>query len=133
MAEQVQLLRSQGFKILPAITDGTKKLVLSGYLGKESTRKEVVTTLTNLVVNNNFDGIDLDLEGFAFVDGSSSWNKTKPLWTQFIKELSASLREKINCYRLPHRCSLIPHRGEKVRIMYITGLALPHISTDYAS
>lgn len=94
MAEQVQLLRSQGFKILPAITDGTKKLVLSGYLGKESTRKEVVTTITNLVVNNNFDGIDLDLEGFAFVDGSSSWNKTKPLWTQFIKELSASLREK---------------------------------------
>ena len=92
MADQVQLLRSQGFKILPAITDGTKKLVLSGYLGKESTRKEVVTTITNLVVNNNFDGIDLDLEGFAFVDGSSSWNKTKPLWTQFIKELSASLR-----------------------------------------
>lgn len=91
MAEQVQLLRSQGLKILPAITDGTKKLVLSGYLGKEGTRKEVVTTITNLVVNNNFDGIDLDLEGFAFVDGSSSWNKTKPLWTQFIKELSASL------------------------------------------
>lgn len=92
MAEQVQLLRSQGFKILPAITDGTKKLVLYGYLAKEGTRKEVVTTITNLVVNNNFDGIDLDLEGFAFVDGSSSWNKTKPVWTQFIVELSAALR-----------------------------------------
>ena len=92
MAEQVQLLRSQGFKILPAITDGTKKLVLYGYLSKESTRKEVVTTITNLVVTNNFDGIDLDLEGFAFVDGSSSWNKTKPVWTQFIIELSAALR-----------------------------------------
>lgn len=92
MAEQVQLLRSQGFKILPAITDGTKKLVLYGYLAKESTRKEVVATITNLVVTNNFDGIDLDLEGFAFVDGSSSWNKTKPVWTQFIIELSAALR-----------------------------------------
>lgn len=92
MAEQVQLLRSQGFKILPAITDGTKKLVLYGYLSKESTRKEVVTTIANLVVTNNFDGIDLDLEGFAFVDGSSSWNKTKPVWTQFIIELSAALR-----------------------------------------
>jgi spore germination protein YaaH len=92
MAEQVQLLRSQGFSILPAITDGTKKLVLYGYLAKESTRKEVVATITNLVVTNNFDGIDLDLEGFAFVDGSSSWNKTKPVWTQFIIELSAALR-----------------------------------------
>lgn len=94
MAEQVELLRSQGLKILPAITDGTKKLVLSGYLAKESTRKEVVATITNLVVTNNFDGIDLDLEGFAFVDGSSSWSKTKPLWTQFIIDLSASLRAK---------------------------------------
>ncbi|MFZ9441737.1 MAG: glycosyl hydrolase family 18 protein [Candidatus Nanopelagicaceae bacterium] len=92
MAEQVQLLRSQGIKILPAITDGTKKLVLYGYLSKESTRKEVVSTITKLVVTNNFDGIDLDLEGFAFVDGSSSWAKTKPVWTLFISELSASLR-----------------------------------------
>ena len=92
MAEQVQLLRSQGIKILPAITDGTKKLVLYGYLAKDSTRKEVVSTITKLVVTNNFDGIDLDLEGFAFVDGSSSWNKTKPVWTLFVSELSASLR-----------------------------------------
>jgi spore germination protein YaaH len=92
MAEQVQLLRSQGFKILPAITDGTKKLVLYGYLAEEGTRKEVVTSITNLVLNNNFDGIDLDLEGFAFVDGSSSWKKTKPVWTQFIIELSTALR-----------------------------------------
>ena len=91
MAEQVQLLRAQGITILPAITDGTKKLVLYGYLSKESTRKEVVSTITTLVVKNNFDGIDLDLEGFAFVDGSSSWSKTKPVWTQFISELSASL------------------------------------------
>ena len=91
MAEQVQLLRSQGMKIIPALTDGTKKLVLSGYLAKESSRKEVVSTITNLVVTNNFDGIDLDLEGFAFVDGTSSWSKTKPLWTTFIAELSASL------------------------------------------
>lgn len=91
MTEQVQLLRSQGFSILPAITDGTRKLVLYGYLAKESTRKEVVAAITNLVVTNNFDGIDLDLEGFAFVDGSSSWDKTKPVWTQFIVDLSKSL------------------------------------------
>ena len=91
MAEQVQLLRSQGMKVIPALTDGTKKLVLSGYLAKESSRKEVVSTITKLVVTNNFDGIDLDLEGFAFVDGTSSWSKTKPLWTTFITELSASL------------------------------------------
>ena len=91
MAEQVDFLRAQGLKILPALTDGTKKLVLYGYLAKASTRKEVVNTITNLVVVNNFDGIDLDLEGFAFTDGTSSWEKTKPVWTQFISELSTSL------------------------------------------
>ena len=91
MADQVQLLRSQGLKILPALTDGTKKLVLYGYLNKVETRKEVVNTITSLVVDNNFDGIDLDFEGFAFVDETTTWDKTKPVWTQFISELSASL------------------------------------------
>ena len=113
MIDQVNLLRAQGFKILPAITDGTKKLVLSGYLAKEGTRKEVVTTITNLVVNNNFDGIDLDLEGFAFVDGSSSWNKTKPWWTLFIKELSASLREKNKLLSVTTPVSFDPASGRR--------------------
>lgn len=91
MAEQVEFLRSQNLKVLPALTDGTKKLVLYGYLSKSSSRKEVVNTITNLVNTNNFDGIDLDLEGFAFTDGTTSWAKTKPVWTQFISELSSSL------------------------------------------
>ena len=43
-------------------------------------------------MKNNFDGIDLDYEGFAFVDGSSSWSKTAPRWVAFIKELSIALR-----------------------------------------
>lgn len=82
---QLDILRANGLLILPAITDGTKKLVLSGLLAKPSTRSQVVNTITKLVLTNNYDGIDLDLEGFAFSDGTASWAKTSPNWVLFIK------------------------------------------------
>jgi len=88
---QLDILRANGLLILPAITDGTKKLVLSGLLTKPSTRSQVVNTITKLVLTNNYDGIDLDLEGFAFSDGTASWAKTSPNWVLFIKELSTLL------------------------------------------
>jgi hypothetical protein len=43
---------------------------------------------------NNYDGIDLDFEGFAFVDKNTTWASTQPNWVAFIKELSASLKSK---------------------------------------
>ena len=88
---QLDILRANGLLIIPAITDGTKKLVLSGLLAKPSTRSQVVNTITKLVLTNNYDGIDLDLEGFAFSDGTASWAKTSPNWVLFIKELSTLL------------------------------------------
>ena len=91
MKTQLDLLRANGLKIIPAITDGTKKLFLAGLLAKPSTRSQVVNTITKLVLTNNYDGIDLDLEGFAFSDGTSSWAKTSPNWVLFIKELSELL------------------------------------------
>ena len=91
MNTQLDLLRANGLKIIPAITDGSKKLVLAGLLAKPSTRSQVVNTITKLVLSNNYDGIDLDLEGFAFSDGTASWAKTSPNWVLFIKELSEIL------------------------------------------
>jgi len=91
MKTQLDILRANGLKIIPAITDGSKKLVLAGLLAKPSTRSQVVNTITKLVLTNNYDGIDLDLEGFAFSDGTSSWAKTSPNWVLFIKELSELL------------------------------------------
>jgi len=91
MKTQLDILRANELKIIPAITDGSKKLVLAGLLAKPSTRSQVVNTITKLVLTNNYDGIDLDLEGFAFSDGTSSWAKTSPNWVLFIKELSELL------------------------------------------
>jgi spore germination protein YaaH len=92
MAQTVGALRNAGFSLIPTITDGTDKGVLAGLLAKPAARKQIVDTITAMVVSNNYDGVDLDFEGFAFVDGNASWSKTAPLWTAFVKELSVSLR-----------------------------------------
>ena len=91
MANTLCLMRKTGLKIIPTMTDGTDKLVLSGYLAKAQTRTTIVTTIVELVNKNGFDGIDLDFEGFAFVDGNTTWAKTAPNWVLFIKELSIQL------------------------------------------
>lgn len=87
-------MRSAGFKIIPTITDGTDKLVLAKLLAKSSDRAAIIKPIVDLVMRNNFDGIDLDFEGFAFVDGTASWPTTKPNWVLFVKELSAILQTK---------------------------------------
>jgi 5-hydroxyisourate hydrolase-like protein (transthyretin family) len=85
-------MKRAGLSIVPTITDGTAKLVLSGLLANPRTRTQVVESIATLVNANNFDGIDLDFEGFAFVDGNKTWAKTAPFWVAFVKELSAQLR-----------------------------------------
>ena len=91
MDDALCLMRKSGVKIIPTMTDGTSKLVLSGYLANSVTRTTIVKSIVDLVNIKNFDGIDLDYEGFAFVDGSTTWAKTAPNWVLFIKELSVAL------------------------------------------
>ena len=92
IANTICLMRKSGLKLIPTITDGTDKLVLSGYLAKPELRTTIVKTIVDLVNKYSFDGIDLDFEGFAFVDGNTTWPKTAPNWVLFVKELSVALR-----------------------------------------
>jgi len=87
-------MRNAGFTIIPTITDGTTELVLAKLLANPTSRTQVVTAIADLVMTNNYDGIDLDFEGFAFVDKNTTWNSTKPNWVEFIKELSGVLKSK---------------------------------------
>ena len=92
IANTICLMRKSGLKLIPTITDGTDKLVLSGFLAKPEVRTTIVKTIVDLVNKYSFDGIDLDFEGFAFVDGNTTWPKTAPNWVLFVKELSVALR-----------------------------------------
>ena len=58
IADTLCLMRKTGLKIIPTMTDGTDKLVLSGYLAKAQTRTSIVNSIVDLVNKNGFDGID---------------------------------------------------------------------------
>jgi spore germination protein YaaH len=92
MAVPLAAMRSANLQIIPTITDGTEKGVLAALLKAPASRTQVVNTIMNLVRTNNFDGIDIDFEGFAFVDPNTTWKATAPAWVAFIKELSVALR-----------------------------------------
>ena len=91
IANPLAAMRAAGFQIIPTITDGTDKLALANLLANPANRTQTAKTIFDFVVLNNYDGIDLDFEGFAFVDGSNTWAKTAPSWVAFVKELSALL------------------------------------------
>ena len=102
--EPLAALRNAGMTIIPTITDGTEKLVLANLISKPVSRKQVVDAIMAIVCppdakdpkkcdeKKSYDGIDLDFEGFAFIDPNTTWKATAPNWVLFIKELSAALR-----------------------------------------
>jgi spore germination protein YaaH len=127
IAQTLGALRTAGFQIIPTITDGTQKLVLSGLLAKPASRTQIVQAITDSVVANNFDGIDLDFEGFAFVDGNNTWSKTAPLWTAFVKELSIALHANKKLLSVSTPYVLDPKGVQKGYFVYAWAAIAPHI------
>ncbi|MDA3017979.1 MAG: glycosyl hydrolase family 18 protein [Actinomycetota bacterium] len=92
IATPLAALRNAGMTIIPTITDGTSEMVLANLISKPVTRKQVVDAIMTMVASQNYDGVDLDFEGFAFIDSPSTWKATAPNWVLFINELSVALR-----------------------------------------
>jgi spore germination protein YaaH len=114
----VATLRSMNFKIIPTITDGTSKGSLAKLLATDSSRSTIVQTILNLVIQNNYDGIDLDFENFAFIDGNTTWSTTAPLWVQFIGELSAGLHSQNKILSVTSPVAFDPASGKKGYYVY---------------
>lgn len=127
IAQTTGALRNAGFLLIPTITDGTEKGVLAGLLAKPAARTQIVQAITTMVVSNNYDGIDLDFEGFAFVDGNASWSKTAPLWTAFVKELSASLKAQKKLLSVSTPYVLDPKGAQKGYYVYAWAAIAPFI------
>ena len=132
-------LRAAGYLLIPTITDGMGKLELQQVLAKPKQRTQTVATIMDLVRSKNFDGIDLDLEGFAFVDGTSSWNKTRPLWVEFVKELSTALKAEGKLLSVTTPVSFDPASGRRGYWVYDWPGIAPYIDRlrimtyDYAT
>ena len=128
IADTICLMRKSGLKLVPTITDGTEKLVLSGYLAKPETRTTIVKSIVDLVNKYSFDGIDLDFEGFAFVDGNTTWTKTAPNWVLFVKELSNALHAQQKLLSITAPYSFDP--TEKAKGYYVYSWAEIATSID---
>jgi spore germination protein YaaH len=114
----IAAFKKENLQIIPTITDGTDKLVLAGLLKNPVSRTQVVTAIMNLVRNNNYDGIDLDFEGFAFVDGNGTWASTAPAWVAFVKELSVALRAENKLLSVSTPYVLNPNDAQKGYYVY---------------
>lgn len=123
----ISTLRSFNFTILPTITDGTKGGVLAGIIANPQTRTQLVSTITNLVLSNNYDGIELDFENFAFVDPLSTWPTTQPNWVSFIQQLSTSLHANNKLLAIDSPVLFDPTTGHKGYSVYAWAQIAPFI------
>lgn len=100
-------LREAGMVVLPAIADASGKGRMAATLADPALRGQHIADLVALVVNNGYDGLDLDYENFAFSDGRSSWEATLPNWTAFVAELGAALHAqgKLLSATIPGPCN----------------------------
>jgi len=118
ISEPLTALRNAGFSIIPTITDGTDKMVLAGLLKSPTSRAQIITAILNLITANSYDGIDLDFEGFAFVDGNTTWATTAPSWISFIKELSTALHAQNKLLSISTPYVLDPNDAQKGYLVY---------------
>jgi spore germination protein YaaH len=127
IANPLAAMRAAGFQIIPTITDGTDKLVLSNLLANPTNRTTIAKTIFDFVMINNYDGIDLDFEGFAFVDGNTTWAKTAPLWVAFVKELSALLHANNKLLSISTPYNFNPTEKQKGYTVYAWPQIAAHI------
>lgn len=84
-------LKAAGIPVIPSVADGAGKGVMAKTLADPAARAAHVADIVGLVTANGYDGIDLDYEVFAFLDGRSSWDGTSPNWVAFVNELANAL------------------------------------------
>jgi spore germination protein YaaH len=127
IAEPLAALRNAGMTIIPTISDGTDELVLANLLAKPVSRKQVVDAIVATVASQNYDGIDLDFEGFAFIDSNTTWKTTAPNWILFVKELSTALhlQKKILSITSPYLFN--PTEAQKGYFVYSWAQIAPFI------
>jgi spore germination protein YaaH len=127
IATPLAALRSAGMTIIPTITDGTDKAMLANLISKPVSRKQVVDAIVATVTSQNYDGIDLDFEGFAFIDSPSTWKATAPNWVLFIKELSKALRAQNKMLSVTTPYVFNPAEKQKGYFVYAWAGIAPYI------
>jgi len=127
ITEPLTALRNAGMTIIPTISDGTDEMVLANLLAKPVSRKQVVDAIVATVASQNYDGIDLDFEGFAFIDSNKTWKTTAPNWVLFVKELSAALHAEKKILSITTPYLFNPAEAQKGYFVYAWAQIAPFI------
>ena len=83
---------SNGAPLVATVFDDTARGEMAAILADPASRARHVDTLVALVESGGFDALELDYEGFAFVDERSTWATTRPAWIALLTDLAARLR-----------------------------------------
>ncbi len=127
ITEPLTALRNAGMTIIPTISDGTDEMVLANLLAKPVSRKQVIDAIVATVASQNYDGIDLDFEGFAFIDSNTTWKTTAPNWVLFVKELSAALHAEKKILSITTPYLFNPAEAQKGYFVYAWAQIAPFI------
>ncbi len=87
----LQIARDSNARIIPSVVDGMEPRGMAAVLADPTSRATHIDTLVEFVTSNDFDGVDLDYEQFAFNDGRDTWEATRPNWVAFVTELADRL------------------------------------------
>lgn len=82
----VKLAHDNKVKVLPLITNDYSKTLINAILSNPVIMENHVTNITNLVISNNYDGIDIDYEGLYASDKNN--------FTLFISKLASALHDR---------------------------------------
>ncbi len=127
VASTIAQLKSNGLKLLPTLTDGMSKNAMANLIANPSLQSNLINQISNLVSANQFDGIELDFENFAFVDSLDSWTTTQPNWINFIKNLSTSLHAANKLLAIDSPVQFDPTSGKKGYWVYSWKDIAPYI------
>jgi len=89
----VNAARAGGARVIPSVTDAAGPTGMESILGDSARRAALVDSLTRTAVDNGYDGMDVEFEGFAFdAESRAVWATTIGSWQAFVAELGNSLR-----------------------------------------
>ena len=92
---QRDILQNADIRIQASITDlsSSRAGQLSEYLSTKKNRTAYARQIASWATNAGVDGVDLDMENFAFNDDRDTWAVTKDRWVKFIDVLGETLRQ----------------------------------------
>jgi HAD superfamily hydrolase (TIGR01509 family) len=89
----LEAARDHDIPLVASILDATEPRAMAAILADEEQRTAHVDAIVEFAAANDFAGIDLDYERFAFDDGRDTWAATRPNWVAFVGELAERLHD----------------------------------------